>query len=541
MKTGLSITFETLAANGDTAAARVLIAALDSPDAAVCEGAFRALLASRNPAGHREVLQRLPALNAHWKAIVEKHRGRLSGALRNALLSSDPQTHANACQTAIWFREYDLIPVLLTVMEDPSNPNAERSVATMTELVELLDRELTDGSDSPDRRDPQWIRTHVTQSLQLALQKPGKPPRPEVIEAFVLLAGPGNDALGQILHDPHHSHYLPIIDFLKRSDRTGVIDLLLACLDDPHVPSSIFLVIAKRHDLEFVVPFLAKTEDDSPVVAKNLKRIRSLDWLTPSMPILDQLDGPKQGSAVSLIAKTGIPPSKVFASVEHLLLHGKREGRRAAAEALGAYRGAEANTLALRSLDDEDPVVQAAILLQLRRRSIPGVFPRMVELIDSPHPEVRQATRESLGEFSFRRYLGAFDMLEEDVRYTTGQFVKKIDTQTIPLLREEMTSGSRGRRLRALEVVRTIDAVAELDDAVIALLDDKDHIVRALAASVLALSGSVASREGLQNALLDSSVSVRESARESLQYRDHLTQRAHRIPALSQQQPGGRP
>ena len=37
-------------------------------------------------------------------------------------------------------------------------------------------------------------------------------------------------------------------------------------------------------------------------------------------------------------------------------------------------------------------------------------------MVDSPHAVVRKAARESLAEFSFRRYLAAFDMLDEEVR-----------------------------------------------------------------------------------------------------------------------------
>ena len=96
----------------------------------------------------------------------------------------------------------------------------------------------------------------------------------------MLLAGADNDALKRILNDPHHPHFRPIIDFLKRSERTGVIDLVLACIDDPHAPSSVFSVIAKRHDLK--IEFNDATDDnhrktlDSNVRALLFRNVREM-------------------------------------------------------------------------------------------------------------------------------------------------------------------------------------------------------------------------------------------------------------------------
>ena len=90
--------------------------------------------------------------------------------------------------------------------------------------------------------------------------------------------------------------------------------------------------------------------------------------------------------------------------------------------------------------------MQAHIVGQLRGRGIPGILPVLLEMVDSPHAVVRKAARESLAEFSFRRYVAAFEMLDDEVRQSTGMLVKKIDPQTVPLLREEMRSLVRTRR-----------------------------------------------------------------------------------------------
>jgi HEAT repeat protein len=263
--------------------------------------------------------------------------------------------------------------------------------------------------------------------------------------------------------------------------------------------------------------FLRKIgREPSAAMAQNLKRIESVSWLRMGGVFLEQLDDAAQHGVVRLAMNAGIPRLQAFSTIEHLLLRGKPAGRREAARALGEFQGADANALALKALADPDPQVQANILAHLRRRGIPGVLPRLLEMVDSRHAVVRKAARDSLVEFTFKRYLGAFEMLDEEVRHSTGTLVKKIDPQTIPLLREELQSPVRTRRLRGLAIVRAIDAVETLEELVIELLCDEDHLVRAEAAAALAMCPTQSSRGALENALSDRSPTVQEAARRSL-------------------------
>ena len=49
---------------------------------------------------------------------------------------------------------------------------------------------------------------------------------------------------------------------------------------------------------------------------------------------------------------------------------------------------------ALAALDDADPHVQAAVLGHIRRRGIPGMLSRLIDLLESPHLAVRQGAEE---------------------------------------------------------------------------------------------------------------------------------------------------
>ena len=205
----------------------------------------------------------------------------------------------------------------------------------------------------------------------------------------------------------------------------------MSFLDDPHAPSAILTVIAGRSDSRFVHYLMRKIgREPTPAMALNLKKMTSISWLGDCRRIMDQIDDAGQHSAVRFVMASGIPRQQALGLVETILLHGKPGGRREAARALGEFQGAEANALAMSALADPDPQVQANIIPQLRGRGIPGVLPSLLELVESPYAVVRKAARESLAEFSFKRFVAAFDMLDEEVRRSTGLLVKKIDVQS---------------------------------------------------------------------------------------------------------------
>jgi len=498
----------------------VLVAALDSPRGAVRQASLAVILSRRNPVAHREVLRRLHTLDDGCKRLVRKHQGRMTQSLRDALLDSDRQVCANGCRAAVWFREYDLIPALITALEDQSNPHAELAGNTLLELTEQLYAELAAPRDDVRRRDPQVIRHRVVGDLERSTARFHKHRRRQIVEAFLLLVKRDNVTLKQLLMDPHNSAFVVLTDVLNHSTAGGVIRLLLNFLDDPHAPAVALNTAAKRSDLKFVRHLLRKIgREPSAAVKQNLKRIKSVGWVDDGMALLDELDEVEQHAVARFVMNCGMPRRDAFTAVEHLLARGKPAGRRAAAEALAEYHGAAANLLTLNALEDEDPGVQANVIPQLRHRGIPGVLPRLVDLVDSPHAAVRRAVRDSLAEFSFSRFLAAFDMLDEEVRQSTGMLVKKIDPQTVPLLKVELESQVRTRRLRAATIARSIEVADQLEQQIARLLDDEDHLVRVEAALALGQCDSETSLEALHDALDDRSASVREAVQESLERR----------------------
>lgn len=517
MSGGLGTTFRVLAETGNEASVRVLIPALDSPKPSIQDRALKALLKRRSPVGHREILRRLHTIPERWKEIIQPRRARLCRTMRDAVLSTDRQMCRNGCTAAVWFGEYDLIPTLLNLLEDRTAQNADLATETLTDLVGRLYATLAGPRDPDDRRDPQLVRDHVLSSLEHSVKRYAQHNRREVLEAFLLLVRRDNVTLRNVLRDLHHPSFVTMVEILSNSSEGGVMRLLLSFLDDPDAPPAVISVAAKRCDFEFVGHLLRKVgREPSANVKRALKRFKTIAWLEHGKEFLDRFDDASQHAIVRMVMSSGIPHRQAFEAIELVVLHGNRGGRRAAANALSDFSGAEANALAMRVLDDADPEVQANVTVQLRRRGIPGILPRLLEMIDVPHDVVREAVREALVEFTFPRFLGAFDLLDDEVRHSTGMLVKKIDSRAVPLLKSELESQVRTRRLRGLEMVRVLEFVDELDEVIIALLGDQDHLVRAEAAVSLVMSTSADSLQSLQDALDDRSETVREAARRSL-------------------------
>ena len=517
MRGGLDTTLRVLARSKNEAAEAVLLPALDSDYQAVQDGALGALLDRRTSTAQRQLLARWPTMHDRWKRIIKRRPGRMTGAFRDAILSSDPETCAIGCDAVLYVREYDLVPALINATEDESNPNADATARTLMELTGRLYGELASPRDYRVRRNPQLARTHVVTALEQSLERFGKHKRVEIVEAFLMLAARDNSTLKRILMAPHDPAYLAVVDLLSHCERSGVIRLALSFLDDPSIPSSAANVLGHRRDQRFLHYLFKKIGREPSIAAKaNLKRLKSIPWITDDLTRLDSLDGPEQFAVVQMVVVSGMNRLQVFPVVAHLLAYGKEGGRRAAAAALAEFRGTEANQLAIDALDDPDPEVQATVLVQLRDRGIPGGLNRLIAMVDSPHAIVRDAARECLGEFSFHRFLAAFDMLEEDVRRSTGLLVRKIDPTTVPALREELGSVARGRRIRAMTVAVALDVVDQLEPIIIELLADEDHMVRANAAMSLGHSNTDTARWALRDALADRSVTVQEAAQNAL-------------------------
>ncbi len=518
MSSGQNATFDFLAKTENEAAVDILIAGLDSPDQSARQRALHTLMERRSPAGHQEVFRRLATFDENSLAIINERPDRLESVVGSALKDPDPQACKIACDAILSCHLYVALPALVSVLSDPENPNTELAAATALNLTELFYAELSGAEDQSKRKNQEAVRIRITSALEDGVRKFHRHQRTEIIEALLVVAKSKNVALRRLLQRPDEKCHEPIIKLLSGSSRGGVIRLLLGFLDDPQMPRSVAKVISSRCDLKFVNHLLrAVGPRPSKSTTLALGKMDSIAWAEPGHEAFEKLGNAAQEAAVQTVLASGMDREKVLELIGFLLLEGKPGGRRAAAQALARFDGPAAATLAIKAINDEDPQVRAHLLVQLRPRGIPGAFSLLIRMVDSPHELVREALRKALPEFTFRQFLANFDKMPEVLQPVAGHMVSKIDIGCAARLTEEMEGPSPVRRRRAVQVADAMGLVAEMEDTVIKLLSDHDHIVRVAVAKALSHCKSVPTWEALRDALLDRSVIVQEAAEGSLE------------------------
>jgi HEAT repeat protein len=515
--TGLDITFQILSKTKNEAALPWLITAFDADVGEFRTWALRALLARRSSEGHRELVRRWHLLDESQRRIVDEHPTRMSGAVRDGILSAEVELNRNACNMVVRLRDYDLIPTLVKAAEDKANAYAEQAAHAAVALAEHLSNELNSPRDYRTRRDPALIRQYVYSSLEHSVRHFAEHRRAALIEAFLLLVNEDDSLLKQMLEDPDDVVYAAIVRHLTASSRVGVMRVVLELLEDLHAPAAVLHVVGRRRDEPFVRLLLHSTSKKiSPNLKSNLRKVEAWAWLREDLSILGTLNDEELCGAVHLTTSSGMNRLRAFEVVQFALYYGGELSRRAASAVLVDFKGGEANDLVLVALVDTDPEVQANAVKQLRERAIPGAMQRLIELLDSPHEIVRAAVLESLSEFTFQRYVGAFEMLDKEARQATGALVKRVDRDALGQLQVELTSQSRSRRLRGLEIAVAMRYTREVQEEIIHLSCDTDHFVRVASIPALVHINSPQSRHRLQELRMDRAASVQEAAEEAL-------------------------
>ena len=518
MKERLKETFQLLVKSESQAVSELLLAGLDSKTQVTRHAALRAILERRDPEGHIEVFQRLLQLDEASLHIISERPARLVRAAGEALKDEDPKKVAIACQTLVQFRLYDTFPTVISALVDPTYPHTELVADTILKLTEAFYAELSGKEVGSGRKDQEAIRHKITSALEDGVRKMHRHGRTEVIEAFLTIAKSNNVVLRQLLQRKEEASHEPLVETLQTSTRGAVLRILLGFLEDPQMPRLMFETISSRTDPKFV-NHLLRTIGTRPTktIAETLTGFSTIAWAKPNHEIFQHLDDDAQAGAVALLMGSGVDREQVLDTIGYLLTEGKPQGRRAAAEALATFNGPLATSFIVKAIGDEDPLVRAEVIKQLRPRRVPGAFSLLIRMVDSPENEVRAALREAMPEFTFRHFLKTFDKMDEHLQPLAGHVVRKIDPEIEDKLINELHGPSPVRRRRAVLAAGAMGVSQEMEQEIIRTLSDDDHIVRIAAAKVLADCRTMPSWEALRDALLDRSALVQETAEQSLE------------------------
>lgn len=514
---GIQATFALLSETENETASELLVKTLSSRDRSMRENALTAILNRRVCSGHKVLIENWHNWSDRWRTKIAERSARVANAMRNALISEDPQLQKNGCDSVLWCREYDLSPTLLAAAIERDDEVGRRAGATLLQLCELLYEDLHGPKTIRRRRDPSLVKRHVSRELSSAMHNPQAAHNPEVVESFLLLTSKDNTSLRQSLDSRSAARYKEITHILKTSQRPGVMRLVCELLQVQRIPVGATDVISERCDVPFVRRLL-KSFDEHPTesINRNVARVKTLAWLDPQRSVLAALNDEEQAIAVDFVCKSGVDEERTMQYLREVMENGKVGGRAAVAKAVRDVNGFEGNTLLLKAIDDESPIVQKTVLPIFRERSIPGAVTRLGKLIDSPDRELREEVRLCLAEFTFQRFLDTFDSLDEETRWRTGELVVKIDDTVHERLVEELDSTSRMRRVKALQIAPMVGLVDAVVNQVFELMHADDDFTRAEAATALGFASAPSAQATLQAAANDSNSLVSQAARDAL-------------------------
>jgi HEAT repeat protein len=501
----------------------LLLAGLESKSADVRAAAIRATIRRRDRESHIQLIRHYSAFGQPERQVLrDTHRAmphHAAATLKAAVLNGERTLCANACDIIVFCGDFDLFSTLVKAAENRNHRHVAHVTGAMLALTHQLQHELTERKVPSEggRPDPAFTRHHLLVALENSLTRFGTHQRTEIIDAFLLLAPLDNATFQKILRDPRHACHARTLTALSASDDIGVIKRLVELLRDTDAPEAALTAISQRSDQAIIDYLLHELKHPVPVrVLHNMKRMRRVAWLEANQDRILEADGRAQIVTVDLATASGMERATVFQFLALLLRDGLSEGRRAACQAMAAFRGPEADELISDAVRDPDAGVQAAALRQLRARKLPDALKQLVARLNSTSAEVRDAVRSSLAEFNFIRYRAMFDLLDEEAQRSTGALVYKVDDSACERLIDELTSPSASSRIRGIEMAVAMQATQDVVDVLVELAGHENVSVRQEAVTALGHCHGNNAIEAIERATRDANRSVAEAAIQSL-------------------------
>ncbi len=468
----LERTLQVLIYSPNVHATQILIGALDSPYGAIRDRVAAALLERRDVEGHLALLARWDRLGTYWQHSLCRAADKLSDGLTLALRSEHADQFKLACRFAVASRSFNALGALLDWIETGAQ-RATIAAQTVLELAEELSDELSGPRDYRERRDPQRIRAHFVSSLERLLWSKPQCVPPQVMEAFLLLAGLENASLRRILEDEEHGLHGEFVEVLLKSTRPGVLRLLVKLMEVP-ASSTVRHLVARRQDIAFVrrlARALMGTATD--VVERNLQRTGRFAWIADPAPV-QALEPQEQVALFRAVVLCQAPADEKVAFFQQFCGSQHTAVRAAVVRALASLPTSTADALIVKELDDPDVTVQCEAIRHLSQRPIENRLEILLAMLERPHPEVQQVAREALRQCDLAQYLGPWDELPEEKRRVRARLVLQVDPEIEQQIRDGLKSPSRVRQVQALRDVERLGLIESLRSLIEPLADSPE-------------------------------------------------------------------
>lgn len=508
-------TISVLAESGLPRAGLMLAQALSIPFEPIQLAAAAALIKRGAVPLQLELFARFEDLPKSVQQLVIESSESLAQAFHQGLLHGSDTVRAQTLNVIRATDQFTQLGTLFELLTRTKLTDLSLILETTRHLVDrLVDLSVDRTGTERPRAAIEAARKQVLVQLETVLPRFDVSSAPEILMTAVLaLAEPGHAVVKRSLWNGTPICREVAQRLLDESRHPGVLRFLAASLGQHYPHPHVFKVIQQRTDPEWIAILLKSMESRlSPTVAQNLKQVESIAWLEPPLDLLEAIPPALQGALVRFVAATRLPGDVKSALHEWLMQHGTALGRMAAEAGLPRIDEGIVQDAVRDGISSDDEEVQAWAVKQLRQHAIPEAFGLLVERLDSPIQAVQAAARQELASFNTERVLGLIPDLDPVEARHAGKLLWKIDLDAPVLLRRRLGHPARQKRIVTLQAILLLGLIEHFEDAVIALSDDADALVRRIAVEALGELSSPKSRAVLGRLLNDPHPRVRAAA-----------------------------
>ncbi len=524
MSGAFEITFKVLNHSRNARAIDTLIAALNVPSVRYQEAAIQGLVNHNNTRGHLEVFRRYSDWDEPFQDIVHNANAKkISNALNQGILHGEPDLKQTCLRLAEIVEVFDVVPILIQLLEEYQDNWTNQVVATLKTLVTKLYEHChripgkkPDGKSPP--RNVTDVSAHFLTELDAAsVRLTDHTYLTELVECILILGDPDNYLVEKTLsHSPKHVK-TAAADLLTESTHAGVMDLICASMRMNYPQRQLWNALQTRKDPEFVCHVLRWYSSRlSPICQQHLQQTKSLAWISEEDLQLSFIPPGLQERLVNFVQATGIHDDDKMNVFQWLINHGAPEGRLAAADAITKLDTVNVKDVIYGGLESDDVEVKAWATGQLRSQGLPDASARLVDMLDCPETLVRDVAREQLESFNLEFMLKNFEQIDDAVCERAAQVIQKIDPECISQLIQELLSPVNSHRAKAALAASKMGLVRDVVPAILEMLDDTDPLIRRVGIQVLADVPSQSVRSAVEPFLDDPSARVRDAAKQTL-------------------------
>lgn len=481
------LTFQYLSHSESPHAISSLIAGLAVNSPAIRAAATEALILRRQNAAHLELIRRIDLYSPGIKEVLARNTAVISYAIRQSILQGDDQLRANALAIVAATDNFQHLLTLIQYLERPNPPDQTQVIDLIRHLADSFYQFLRPENHTAGTvRDPLLVRDQLLETLERSINSGELENIQIYLECLFILAPLEHRLIKNLLRPAPDPIRTAAEKLLFETNHPAIMSKIVELMGGESAPLKIVQIIRRRTDPEFISHLIRSIPVRlSQNWLNNFKRLDSIEWLENAEEVCEQIPPSLHLRLVNLVSEASLSDFERHRVLTWIMKHGAPEARTLATRLLSEVNSELVQELVLNGIESGEEDVQAWATTQLRVCKIPHAFEMLIERLDSPLLQVREAAREELKDFNLQRFLNVFDENDPDVCIRAGRLMQKIDPDFINQLRQEVEHPIRTKRLRAIRATGAMQLQTRLVESLLKELNDEEPAVRRAVVDVL--------------------------------------------------------